>query len=589
MVLAAAARTQMKLSSFIPGLSEKPPLAGPVDEMDSLPPNPIRLPGDLERRLVALRHRRRLIAISETIVALASVLCLLWLAQGVADWFVPLPWLVRVALFLADLAVLRWIYLHYFAADFRAGSSLSHVALLVEKRWPDLRQSLISAVELAAGGAGSTRGSYHLVFQVLDLAHERTMHLDFKEVVPWRPFLRWLLLGVLIAAGAITAMTAAWPASLMLLERVLLSPRPQTVVVPITKDLAVPLGNDVTLSVRTAGRLPDGGRVTVRYAGFASQELPVETTPGHPDVFTLTLANVQKPFTYRFHLNDGESPEFKVDAEVPPAIASLDFAVTYPAYTGLPPEIRTASDLTILAGSRLRVTITATQDLRSATINLIGTPTPQSIEMKPGPDGKKLAGEISIPVKDLTGFSIHLVNASGFPSANETIYSVYPVPDPPPQVKLLKPLPEIETVVLHAMPLIVCEASDNFGLAKLSLKFQRVPPSVRGQPGQPLPVQEIPLPLDQPKTDHVEYTLDISAQEPRWREGWTVDYWIEAVDNNSVTGPGITVSKRNHFGLVTPVEKEAEIARRLKEAATTLDNLSGEEDRLSDPASTVNH
>lgn len=574
-----------------PFLHPPAPLPSPdlIGGTDSPPPIPIHLPGNLKKRLETLRRRRRLIAASETIVVLASLLCLAWLAQSAADWWVPLPWTVRALFLGADVTLLGWIYRRYFASGFREASSLPHVALMVEKKWPDLHQSLISAVELAAGGPGTTRGSYPLVFEVLDLAHERTLHLDFNEVVPFRPFLRWLLLGAIIAMGAMIAIAAAWPMSLLLLERVLLSPVPQTVVVPITKDLPLAVGSDVTLSVCTTGRIPSGGRVIIKYVGVPAKEVPIEATPGQPGLFTLAMTNVQKPFTYRFHLNDGESPEFKVDAEVPPTIASLDFMVIYPDYTGFAPEIRTASNLTILAGSRLHLVATATQAVRSATIKLTGTPGPQAIEMKLDASGEKWVGEIPIPAKDLTGFFIHLVTTSGFPSMNETVYSIYPMPDAPPEVKLLEPRLERETIVLHAMPLIVCEASDNFGLEKLSLKFQRVPPAVKGQPGQPLPVEEIPLSIDHSKTAHVEYTLNVSRQSPAWEEGWTVDYWIEAVDNNSVTGPGVASSKHQHFSLVTTEAKEAEIAQRLKQAGRTLDNLSDQQDKLSNEANGINH
>ena len=95
-------------------------------------------------------------------------------------------------------------------------------------------------------------------------------------------------------------------------------------------------------------------------------------------------------------------------------------------------------------------------------------------------------------------------------------------------------------------------------------------------------VQHIMVPVKSAKEGtHYEVVLDVAAQTPPWHEGWTVNYWIEATDNNTATGPGVTKTEHQQFGILTPEAKQAEIMERLKQNASEIDTLSGTQEKVS--------
>jgi hypothetical protein len=437
---------------------------------------------------------------------------------------------------------------------------------------------------MAEGTSNATRGSRQLVDVVLQQASARTINLDFKQVVSIAPFRRWLILGSVSALGALAVAAATWPASAALLERICLLNIPlptKTVVVPITGDLIVPLGSDVEISAQAKGIVPERGRVFLTYAGTPAQEIPISATPDKPDVFSYVVRNVQKDFKYQFYLNDGHGAEFSVTGKVPPNIGTVDCLEVYPGYTKLPPQKLESSDLSLLAGSHLKIQTTASEPVKSATVILQGVP--QKIPMTVDGSGTKLEADIPIPAKDLTGFSIHLEDSAGVSSANEAVYPIVLVLDEPPVIKVSEPAGERETITLRAKPDFVFEASDDYGLSKLALKYELVPPPVAGQEAPPaLPVVEVPIELNSNADNpHYEFTLNIALQNPPWKEGWTVRYWIEATDNNTATGPGITRSDRKSFLILTPEAKQAEILKRIKDNAAALDDLSDTQQKVS--------
>ena len=184
--------------------------------------DPLPLPGNLHHRLNALRRRYRMVGMSKGIAMLLGALSLLLLAQALSDWWFDLPWFARAGFLLADLAVLGTIYRRHLHDAVRRRLNLAETALLVEKKWPLLQQSVIAAVQLTEGRSYSTRGSQQLVDTMLEQARARTTNLNFKEVVPLRAVRKWLLGGgaaVLLAVG--TAL-AAWPSSVALIERIFL-------------------------------------------------------------------------------------------------------------------------------------------------------------------------------------------------------------------------------------------------------------------------------------------------------------------------------------------------------------------------------
>jgi hypothetical protein len=574
--------TKTKAAKLTRRLKPPPAIQAPPRPVKPLPAIP--LPGDLKKRLIALRHRYQMVHSTTGIFMLLGALSGLFLAQGVSDWYFDLPWMARAMFLAIDIVLLITIYRRHLHAPLKKKLGLRETALMVEKKWPKLAQSVITAVEMSEGNAKATRGSLELVEIVLQQARARTTNLNFKEVVPTRMLKRSVTWGCVLTLGTLAIAAVTFPASLSLLERIFLLNVPlptKTIVVPISGDLTVPLGTDVEISAQAKGVIPTHGRVTIAYDEGNPEEFPLTVLPDKPATFSYTVHNVQRPFKYRFYLNDGHGPEFTVMAKVPPTVTNVECTEVYPSYTGLPEQKIPTTALTLLAGSHLKIKATATEPLKSATVVLQGIAQPVEMTLDSAKTG--LEGDVLVPAKDMTGFSLHVVDTDGLASTNETVYPVDLVPDKPPLVKITEPVQDSETITLRAKPVIAFDASDDYGITHLVLCYQTVPPLVAGEDkNPPSDVQQVPIKIKTAKEGtHYEYVLDVSAQNPPWKEGWTVNYWIEATDNNTATGPGVTKTDHKEFGILSPADKEAEILNRIKQNASDIDTLSDTQQKVS--------
>ncbi len=551
---------------------------GGVPEKMALPHKVLAPLNAIIRRHLHTGLARGLFMVLGTSVVLLALQCTL-------DWWLDFPWLVRLIFFLADLTLLGWIGYRTIYQVWLKRLNLATAALKAELVTPGMKSVLISAVQLSDGGSRTMQGSPHLLRALIDHAGDRIRSLNLAGIVPSGPMWKSVNAGVL--AVVLVAGLGYWQGgkSVTLLQRFFLLNPPlptQTIVKPLTREMSVPIGSNVELAAQAEGVAPSRGRVTITYSNGQSQEIGLTGAVGKPEIFSHTLKNVQQSFTYRFFLNDGRGAEFSVRTLLPPQVAQLNCEEIYPAYTGLPRITRTPGNLSLLAGSKLQVKATSNQSLKSATVQLQGIE--KQLEMKiEGLKGQVASVEIPIPAKDLTGFSIDLVNQDGISSTSNTVYSIEVIPDKVPEVELFQPVAEQETITLKAKPEMQFRVSDDYALKKLALVFI-VTETGSGDTGDSEQQHRIEFPLDgkMGASGLENYTWDIAASNPPVKVGQNLTYWIEAEDNNDVTGPGIGRSKRQQFVLVTEQAKKEEIAERIRRQADEINQINKTEKEVSE-------
>jgi hypothetical protein len=539
---------------------------------------PVILPRHLQAALRNIMVRDLGVKFAEGAVLFALVLPALWLVQALVDWSFNLPWLARLILLGVDAGLALFFGFRFFVQPWRHRLTFETGALRAEEAVPAFRSGLISAVELAAGRRGSMQGALPLVRELVERVSRQVQGVNLPQLVIKTGRLRrrsvWAALVLVLAAGAAVF---SWPESEILLQRIFLSRLPlptRTTVIAVTQNESVTVGADLTLSARARGVIPKSGRLHVVYANNDGQELSASATLDDPVTFVLPMKNVQQSFHYQFILNDGTGQEFNVTVKTPPSLASFECVQTYPAYTRLAEARMAIGNLALFAGSRLQIEGRSTQPLGTATLHLEGIN--QQVPMELDRDSRQtFQGQFTVPRKGLTGLSVHLVNSKGVSSVDDTVYQVELVQDKPPVVSLTVPLAKHLDVLLRGKPRLVYSVSDDFGLRNVVLKYELsiaappgglAPPSISGEISLPVPKQ------DEPATPQI-YNWNIATQSPPWSEGCTVTYWIEATDNNTVTGPGITQSSKKTLSVVSEAAKRAEIRDALGLRGTELEQL----------------
>lgn len=559
-----------------PSRAAKPAAAVNRREELRMPPT---LPPVIVRQLNALSARMFQVSITEGLLWAVIAVCSLVLVQGALDWLFDLPLRVRVLFLLADAAILGFLIYRFAVRPWQGRLTPDEAALHAERHWPGLKTSLISAVQLARRSDGSPA----IVSALLEKMAARVGRMDFRLAVEARHLGRLVKIALLLAviAGGLIAWFA--PKSFILLRRLALFNEPlptETIVVAVTKDFAIPTGQTIELTAKASGVLPRSGRVEVTYDGKRPEMVSVSPKASSPEQFSLQIANVQQPFTYRFYLNDGRGEEWRVALLHPPVMEEAGFEATAPAYTELPPTKLTPGSLNLLAGSKLRVAGKSSQPLKSAKLVLAGLD--KQVEMKPGgAERREFQAEIDVPKEGLRGLHVELTNEKDIVSQDNTAYGIDIIPDRPPQIEIAEGQPDKQNLVATQKPRVRFDVRDDYKVKQVFLCVQSVNSLGEGEEPDPAKAKEIPIDVPKPAAG---LAFDYEWKEPGkavdWAEGLTYTYWIKAVDNNDVTGPGITYSAPRQWSVVSLETKRAELAEQLKKHAESIKDLSGAQENV---------
>lgn len=528
----------------------------------------------LQRRIKAVRRKHLSVTLAHGI-ALVSGAVVAWLTAEMAfDWLIELPWIVRAILLSAGLcgtSFLAWKHI-VFPLSHRPNDEA--VALMVERAMPAFCSRFIASIQLA--GAEQRGASPVLVRALLAETGAMAARLNFHWVVKTENLRRILKISAGVVAAALALFVFSGRAGVPLLKRAFLSTTPlprKTLIVGVTGNLTVGIGDDVKIEAATGGIIPSSGKVIVKYATGQAHEFAMEANPNSLGKFSLTIQSVQEPFSYVVRLNDATTTPFQIATLSKPMVASIECEQVYPAYTRLGSVKRDLGALTLLAGSQLKLKITASSNIQKAVLRSVGVEkqTPLRIDEK---NRRELTGALEIPAKGLTGFSIDLVDDRGVVGNGTAVYRIDIVPDLPPTIKITQPERHEELVTRQGKLMVGFQADDDFGISKVALRYK-----TGQEEGSPVKTIGFNLGNQQSKTASNRFEWKIGAIDPRPTEGTVIEYWLEATDTNTATGPGVTATEHYQVKVVSESEKRADLANRLTDAMNALQGVSeGQED-----------
>jgi hypothetical protein len=270
-----------------------------------------------------------------------------------------------------------------------------------------------------------------------------------------------------------------------------------------------------------------------------------------------------------------------------PLATNVEVKQEYPAYTHLKPEVRALGDLSILAGSHLLLKVTSNNSCKAAPANQ-GRPSTvyvtgaqiNAIMAVDARDPHILSADVPVP-DDATGFTIRLVDSNGLSSAADAAtYRIDVVQHRDPVLHITYPVEREELATANARVLIGFDAHDDYGIAKVSLKY-------KVDDG---PLQNVDLDIKgEPLNLHNRYEWKLSKVAPASTtqpslEGSNVEYWLEAANNDNISkkGPGIGASEHYALRIVTEEVKRAEIAARMAAQIDAIKSGVDDQQNLSD-------
>lgn len=511
-------------------------------------------------------------------IAWCILICVELLAiQMVADWWFDFSRGTRAVLFLIQFAVFNGILFRFLVLPRLRPPDDDDLALRVERAHPELASRLISSIQLARPGALSSGAATAFALSTIEQTEAITRPMDFRSLVDLRLLKRLAMAGGLVLVLGLSALYASRSAGLDLLKRAFLAdvavPR-KTRFTLVTGDLTLGRGDTLRLEATVEGLRPARGTVVV--GGEGKRDTAFEMQPASADRsrYARSFENVQEDLSYHFQVNDAISPVYRIRVVPRPAANPPECEQLPPAYTGLKPMKRSPGDLTLLAGSRLRLKAQASQDLKSATLRLLGTDERRPLTLDPARP-REIQSELFIPAKGLTGFAFELVDAAGMKSAEGTVYRVDIVPDKPPQPKITLPERKEELLTRLATLVIGFEVADDFAVRKVQLKYR-----VSSLDGGAEKSLELNLAAQSNRVRH-RHEWKMTSFQPPLSEGSLIEYWIEAEDNNDVTGPGIGRSEHQIARIVSENDKRADLLNRAGDSMGVLGDVAADQEKLN--------
>lgn len=415
-------------------------------------PAPELAPGIRELLAVVRRRIRRYVWFEGLAATVAILGVAFWLSLG-ADWFFEPPREVRYA-FLAAIAAAGLVSLVWFLLR-RIVARLSDrsMAILLERRFGNLQDSLVTAVELTSPGKANEADVYgrQMLSETCREAARRSRQVRLNAVFNFRPLGR-----ALIAAGAIVfSLVAAAIASpdmlrfgLRRLAAVTDDPWPRRTYLQIEgfdnpqREHVIARGIDFEIHVQADAspdmvvpqvveirrRDDDGKRdrgMMIREGTAASGE---NSWQDYRYIFSSMLSGV----TFDVVGGDYRLRGLRLRVVESPNVA-LSLACEYPAYMKrAPAEVPVTGVMPLPIGTRIKVEAQATKDLRQAQIDYLADDAPES--RKFALDGRRdFDFTIDRLASDRT-LSFSLLDTDGVTNRGPIQLALTAVPDEPPQV-----------------------------------------------------------------------------------------------------------------------------------------------------------
>jgi hypothetical protein len=492
------------------------------------------------------------------------------------DWWLDFPLAMRVVTLAGTLLVVGYIVWKFILTPLRNQPDDDTVALAVERHFPQFRSRLISSIQfprphvIPAGAASS------LARMTILETEELAAPLDFTDVVQTKELQKIAMWSVAVLALGLFAFMYGGEVSRDLLKRAFLSSTPvprHTRVELVGGDRTVGRGDTVKIEAFARGVVPRAGKLVVKSSGIRTMEYAMEKDK--EGRFARTVENVQQTFTYTVQLNDGVTKSHVITVVPRPNAANVVCEQIYPAYTKLPNAKRPLGDLTLLAGSKLKVAATATTNVTKAFIRLVGLSNdiPMQVDAK---NTRELRGEFTVPPKGLTGFSIEMTDVGGMESRDSAVYRIDVVPDRAPKVKITYPDRKEELVTRYAILDVGFEASDDFQISKSRLRYK-----VGETEDADVKAIDLEVGTNVVRDMRNRYEWKIRDFQPPLAEGTRIEFWLEAEDNNDVTGPGVGTTEHQLIRVVSEAEKRADLLNRAGDFLGTINDVTGDQEKLN--------
>ncbi|MEO2011887.1 MAG: hypothetical protein ABGX22_24680 [Pirellulaceae bacterium] len=436
------------------------------------------------------RRRRRFIRVRGLCAGIVSFLIFMS-AISFADWSWVLSDQTRWSLsILAYLSVVVVVWLTCLRRMVHS-PSLDDLAARVEMAAPELRENLLSAVELATDDPKLVKDSpvFRSLLQGNVARQMGTVRIN--SLLPWRLLSVWLVVALLLVSTMAVVLSVPNPTFRRLVTRAMLPGANVARISRIYVKILKPTPHSLTLAEN------ETVAVLVEISGGDVDEVTLETrTPNQGEVrqtmrrrdaavFVANLQVADESIEYRILAGDAVTKRYLIVSRARPRVLAFHKTYHFPEYAGLEDGEVTEKhgDLRALEGTQAELILEVDQDVVGAELRLERQDS-EEIQSIPLVASGERRYRVSLPIEDSSLYKVHLVSKeTGFENIFSPKYEISPQPDLIPRVGFVDQkertllLPPNDILSLSAM------AEDDLPLVRLEQQF-----SINGRDWQTSPL-----------------------------------------------------------------------------------------------------
>jgi hypothetical protein len=387
------------------------------------------------------RRRRGLIWLRGICAAVVSLFVLMSLV-AFADWSWVLStqtrWMLSVLAY-AGVAVSVW-----FACLRRMvhRPSMDDLASKVELAEPELRENLLSAVELAVDDPSAINDSPTFRRLLQGKVAERMASVRVSSLLPWRLLGGWIVAALLLVGLTVALLYSPTSPLRVLVTRAVLPGANIARVSRIHVEILKPTPHSMTLAE------DETVAVMVKISGGDVSDVSLEMTSPNQgtsqqsmrsqgdSVYVFNVAVADEPIDYRILAGDAVTKLYRLESRPRPQVLAFEKTFRFPEYSGLAESkvVEKHGDLIALEGTETDLVLEVDQAVTDAEIHLESQ---ESDEVRIIPlvaDGPNRL-RATLPLDEPAVYKIHLVSKeTGFVNIFSPKYEVRPEPDLIPRV-----------------------------------------------------------------------------------------------------------------------------------------------------------
>lgn len=399
------------------------------------------------------------------------------------DWAAPLPPVMRLILSLLSFIVIIYAFIRLVVLPALKQLSDDAVALAIERKYPELKNSLISSIQLVRYREDEGFfNSEELVKLTLLNTARKVKEMRFRGVVDLFGLLKvWLFVAFFMLGSAFYITHYSDVVCLWFVRFFTPFSAPEWPKYHRLKIVELPeviaKGDNLEVVVLSVGKKhPDVVTLYSRSEGGGYWESSSMQRYGKMR-FVKKFENVVEPLILYVEGGDARAPEkgfLRVDVRTRPFIKRISLWLDFPEYTGLTdtPEDRPIErgSLSVLEGTEIKFEVEASQPLRKAELvnitNLEGDNIFSGDELT---DGVRFSGRFKA-VKSVS-YYFKLVDIEGFDNFTNhkpEVYSLRVIRDRLPSIKFESPGRSLRMSAKGVLPMRI-RIKDDFGIKDISL------------------------------------------------------------------------------------------------------------------------